>query len=148
VNSLWVFNQAGGEGVDVTVNYDVLLFDFPNRSWQVVHVHFAPKRRGPLSLRVPVVFWRVRGIKNAASTMETGLGSGIAPIRPSSTLAAPEAILQRAVLSVHGAGTGGLVRFEPEVVDFGTLLVGSEVRRVLFLINDSDCCMFYRMDSR
>ncbi len=80
--------------------------------------------------------------------METGLGSGIAPIRPSSTLAAPEAILQRAVLSVHGAGTGGLVRFEPEVVDFGTLLVGSEVRRVLFLINDSDCCMFYRMDSR
>lgn len=126
----------------------------------MVHCHFAPKRRGPVSLRVPVSFWRIRddagtgaaGGGSASSTRNAvgGSNSGAVLLRPSSGLSAATAdgAVQRAVLSVHGAGTGGLVRFEPEVVDFGTLLVGSEVRRVLLLVNDSDCCMFYRMESR
>ena len=33
------------------------------------------------------------------------------------------------------------------MIDFGTLLVGSEVQRVLLLVNGSECSMYYKMES-
>jgi hypothetical protein len=54
---------------------------------------------------------------------------------------------QRAFINIHGVGSGGILEFEPQVVDFGTLLVGNEVSKVIKLINNSDSTMFFNMQS-
>ncbi len=56
-------------------------------------------------------------------------------------------VQERVVLNIYGVGSGGVVNFQPEVVDFGTLLVGNEVSKVIKVVNNSDSTMYFNMES-
>lgn len=116
--------------------------------------HFAPKKLGAYSMRIPCTVERAQ-VKSLGDT-ELVVGGGeeedgghhyitlSTSIVPHGGLTKKQT---RAFINVHGVGSGGVLEFEPQVVDFGTLLVGNEVSKVIKLINNSDSTMFFKMES-
>mmetsp|Transcript_9855 Transcript_9855/g.22507 ORF Transcript_9855/g.22507 Transcript_9855/m.22507 type:complete len:1836 (-) Transcript_9855:105-5612(-) len=108
-------------------------------------VHFAPRREGSYSLKVPIDIdqAKVRSLADAELEEVQELEDSLSPRQQRRSLPSKQTVH----LNVYGMGTVGAVTFEPETVDFGTLVVGTQVSRVIKLVNHSDCTMYHNIVS-
>ena len=102
--------------------------------------HFAPKKTGSYSMKIPVTIERAQvrdladnGFTSTVDMAETmNLTYGTLTKKP-----------QTVWLNIYGAGSGGAVKFEPDIIDFNELVVGTEVTQVIKLVNQSDVTMYH-----
>jgi cilia- and flagella-associated protein 65 len=106
--------------------------------------HFAPKKSGTYAIKVPVTIERAQ-VRNLADDDFTSTAELAETM--SSTYGALTKKAQTIWLNIYGTGSGGAVTFEPAIIDFNELVVGTEVTQVIKLINRSDCTMYHNIVS-
>jgi hypothetical protein len=104
--------------------------------------HFAPKKVGTYSMKIPVTIERAQ-VKNLSDNSLEFTSTADMAETMSSTYGALTKKVQTIWLNIYGTGSGGAVKFEPDIIDFGELVVGTEVTQVIKLINQSDCTMYH-----
>lgn len=113
-----------------------------------LHWHFAPKREGAYAIKVPVSIERAHVKTLGDKHLEEAnfeLSQTMNSVEHAAGRSMRSKRQQKMYLNVYGTGSGGGVLFEPEIIDFGTLVVGSEVTRVIKLINRSEVTMYHDM---
>ena len=156
-----------GNAIDVSFENGGALYFKPTSTGIVTHRSFKMKNKS----RVPIVYkWDMpSNLEGAVSfspmsgrmagNEEVVLDCSFAPkrvglfhskismyIRPLGGTKSQH-MTERRLLNIIAEGRTGAVKFEPESMDMGTTLVGSEVDKTLTLSNTSDADLHFRLDS-
>jgi len=102
--------------------------------------HFAPKKTGSYSMKIPVTIERaqVRDLADNDFTSTVDMAETM-NLTYGTLTKKPQTVW----LNIYGAGSGGAVKFEPDIIDFNELVVGTEVTQVIKLVNQSDVTMYH-----
>lgn len=105
--------------------------------------HFAPKKAGTFTMKIPCSLERAQVKDLGDNSLDLTSTAEMAEMMSSQTYDQLTAKAQNIWLNIYGTGSGGAVYFEPEIIDFNNLVVGTEVTQVIKLINKSNCTMYH-----